>query len=284
MSSALGVDVRKDGLTIVTNPMDFSVTFMNAKTFQVLGTTATSELPTAVDFDPSGQLAYVACQGPHGMGGSLDIIDAATRTKVGSVPTGTESPISVLVRRLAPLAFVGTANAGLWVIDLNTRQVVGILHLPTSGPINGLAIDSTETHLYATTSFNSALYDINVATLTINRTIPLAEGAQGVAVNRRGTRVVVANEYVSSLADINVATAVVTNVPYPGLGFGIADAPTLNRMFIADTGGRIFAYDLPLSLVSQPLTVAASTRRAVFHLASKTLIVTNTLGEVIFVR
>ena len=77
--------------------------------------------PEGIAFTPDGKLAYVTNQG-----GSVSVIDTATKTVIATIPTGALA-INVSITLDGKFAYVTVASAGgpVEIINVATNQIVG---------------------------------------------------------------------------------------------------------------------------------------------------------------
>lgn len=279
MPSAWGVAVRRDGTVAITNVFDASVTFVDVRSKNILGTVATGAFPTGIAFSNDGNIAYVACQG-----GTLDIIDVTKMQRLTSVVGFTGYPYTVLPAKSGADVFVGTDGGTIHVMNAATKAITARAYV--GNQINGMAIDSSGTRLYATDMAGGRAIELQLPSLTVGRTWTVGGRTQGVAVDRQGSRLIVLNEY-GNATDIDLATGIPATVASSIPAFGLADAPTASRMFwTGPWTGNVQMYHLPASAASAVLSVGSpvDNRRAAFHLATKTLIVTDSYGSVAFIN
>jgi YVTN family beta-propeller protein len=92
---AYNVEPSPDGkLVIVTNKKDQSVSLIDAGTLTELARVPTSKkIVHGVAYSPDSRLAYISCESIGADSGAVDVIDLATRKRVGSIaipgqPTG----------------------------------------------------------------------------------------------------------------------------------------------------------------------------------------------------
>jgi hypothetical protein len=146
-----------------------------------------------------------------------------------------------------------------------------------------MAIDSTGTHLYVSTMGGGTMEELIVPSMTRGVKFTLGGVLQGIAVTKDGSRVVIVNE-AGFMFDIKLANGIGRLVLSAANGFGLADAPSIQRMFWT-SGPNVGMYVVPQLRVAGTLKIAGSLRRIAYHEATNSLIVADAgTGVIWFVR
>ncbi|MGQ0648550.1 MAG: YncE family protein [Gemmatimonadaceae bacterium] len=272
-----GVAVNTAGTVVVTNLYQDRVTFINAATGAVLGTTAVGYIPSSVAFNRTGTTAFVGNQ----YGNSLSVINAATRAVVATIPLFDE-PYSLVMSPNGVHMIVGTSTGWIRLVDVTTQSVVGAFYV--GGYLNGLAVDSAGKRLFASTMYAGTLHEVDLTTRSLVRTFALGGTPQGLSLNPAGNRLIIANE-AGFLSDLNVTTGTWVNYAAGGGQFGLTTRANFSHATMTIPFWSALQAYLPLSSAMKPSFMnGGEPRRAAVHQASKTTIVTNKAGWVDLIR
>ncbi len=141
-------------------------------------TLAPGAMPQDVKTSPDGSVFYVADMASNGVW----LIDGATFTKIGFVPTG-KGAHGLYVSRDSRTLFVTDRGEGaISLIDLATRKVTATWHIPGGGSpdMGGISADGTE--LWVSGRYNGVVYEISTADGHLTRKITVGAGPHGLCV------------------------------------------------------------------------------------------------------
>jgi len=270
-----GIAIRSDGVGLATDLGNHLVVF-DTRTQTVTGSIAVGSCPTAVTFSADGAKALVASQCSN----VLDIVDMTTRTLIGSVPVQ-GSPITVVAAPDNIHAYVGTGSSTLVTVNVVTQAVESTIAI--AGALNGLALNAAGTILYISNT-GTVVYEFDPIRVAFRRTFTLPNVTQGLTLSASKTHLIVASES-GFLSDINLTTGGRLTLPLAGGPFGVAEIPPLARTAIMQPGtGDVTVYDEKTFAFRQTLHVGGFPRRGAFDAGSRTLVVTDVGGDLIFIK
>jgi YVTN family beta-propeller protein len=222
---------------------------------------AISTAATAVAMSPSGATVYIA--GLTDALGTVFVLDTATETIVGAVPTVGYYPVAVAVSPDGKNVYVanegenvgGTEGAGVTVIDGATATVKAFFGM---GPApRGVAVSPNGKTLYVTDNA-TALQVVSTATDKVTSTVTVGHGPLGVAVSPDGTTIYVANFFDSTLSVVDATTNSVINTINVGTDpTGVAVSPSSQKVYVVTQSG-VSVVDTATDAVTGTITSARS--------------------------
>ena len=171
------MDFTADGRTaVVSCEASKQLARVDVVSMQATGVLTVGGSPQDVRLSPDGKVFYVADQDLSG----VDIINAATFTKIGFIHTGTGAH-GIYPSRDTKSMYVSNRIAGtISVIDSATQQVTATWTIPHGSPdMGGVSPDGNS--LWLSGRYNSEIYVINTHTGAIRR-IPVGLGPHGLCV------------------------------------------------------------------------------------------------------
>jgi YVTN family beta-propeller protein len=202
---------------------------MKSRLFSLIGFSASALIIT--HNVSGGYRAYVG----NTSGSSVAVIDTATNTVVGSVPTDA-GPYAVAADQAGNRAYVANTYADtITVIDTINLTSVATVHV--GGNPRGVAVNAAGTRVFVAVTSNSTVAVVDTSDNSVITTIPIPSGPHSLVVSPDGARVYVANNvnYNSNLTVIDTATnSVAGNIP---VGSGPVDVALNNdgsRLYVTN--------------------------------------------------
>jgi DNA-binding beta-propeller fold protein YncE len=225
-----------------------SVTVIDGRTDQVVGSIPTGPGPKAVAVNPRTNRVYVTEQTGTDGSEAIAVIDAARRTVVATVPIGaydkfTDNPFGLAVDARANLVYATNPLEGT-VYTLDGRTSTLLRSVTVGAEPSALALDPRIDTLYVAGSRGVTVID----TLTggVVHRFALGDRTRGIAVDTRDNTVYVSTDYGRLFAiEHGVAVAVAQRVKPYGLGVDdgavvVANSFARSASVLADrTGGGI---------------------------------------------
>ena len=179
-------------------------------------------------------------------GGTVSVIDAATRAVTATIPVGIY-PAGVAVDPAARTVYVANAGAGtVSVIDEATSTVTATI--PVGSQPDGVAVDPTTHTVYVANYSDGTVSVIDAATRAVTATIPVGSQPYGVAVDPAAGTVYVTNDGDGTVSVIDAATRAVTaTIPVGSEPDGVAVDPATHTAYVTNEG------DGTVSVISAPL-------------------------------
>ncbi len=230
------------GILLVANQGDHSVSFIDtAQNRQIAVVSEDGVTGHEVAVIPGRDLAVVPIYGNSGVGKpgtdghSIDVIDMASRKRVGKIDFGHGvRPHCAVYDPVSRLLYVTTElDHVVSIIDPRTLKIVG--SIPTG---------QAESHMLAISHDGRRGYTANVGPGTVSvldmgarkiiTVIPISRNTQRISISNDDRRVFTADQTKPQLAVIDTSTNKVSGwVPLPGLGYGTA--PTKNGRWLMVT-------------------------------------------------
>jgi YVTN family beta-propeller protein len=270
--------VSASGLAYITQLDAAAVTGANVTTMALGGAVSVGSVPTDVTFNPAGTTAYVTNQ----TDATLGVINVGSGVQVATVALG-GNPFDVIVAPDGARVYVSTNANQVVVVNAATRTVIG--NIPTAAAPMRMAFHPDHTRLYVATIFGSVVHEINVATMLVSRTFNVGGVPQGMAVSPDGAELYVANEAgrvdIWSLGN----NSLLSSVPLPAGGFGLAMTKDATQLYVSLPGlGRVAVVDRLGRTIVNLVTTGGDPRKIAFSADGLTALVANQTGWVDFIR
>jgi DNA-binding beta-propeller fold protein YncE len=167
--------------------------------------------PHAVVFDPHDDLLYVTTELDH----AVSIIDPATMTLVGHIPTGQALSHMLAISADGRLAYTANiASGSVSVLDLRARKLVGVV--PVSAKVQRIALSVDDRLVFTADQTKPRVAVIDTATRRVTGWIALPAVGMGLTTTPDGRWLLVAIEPTSELAVVDLQTlAVARTIPLP---------------------------------------------------------------------
>lgn len=221
-------------LLLVANKAVDTVSFINLKTREVVGTATTGRHPHELAVTPDGRTAFVA---NYGAGDSISVIDVQARKELRKIPLGRyRDPHGLQVSRDGSMIYVTCeASRAVIVIDVTRGEIIRALD--TGRELSHMLIlTPDETKLYAADLRGGSATAIDLETGKILAQIPTGKGCEGIDVTPDGREVWTSNKEVDTLSIIDVATNRVTaTLPARGRPIRVKITPDGQRALVSCT-------------------------------------------------
>jgi YVTN family beta-propeller protein len=174
-------DFTADGLTMIAS-CEFSgwVVRIDLPTFQLTGETQVGGEPIDVRISPDGAVFYVANHVKEG--GGVSIIDPATMTEVGFIPTAAGAH-GLYPSRDATQLFVTNRDAGsVTVVDFATRTPVATWTIDGGGSPDMGGVSADGSQFWVSGRYDDVVYVFDTATGGLLAKIPVGHGPHGLAI------------------------------------------------------------------------------------------------------
>jgi YVTN family beta-propeller protein len=174
-------DFTADGLTMIAS-CEFSgwVVRIDLPTFQLTGETQVGGEPIDVRISPDGAVFYVANHVKEG--GGVSIIDPATMTEVGFIPTAAGAH-GLYPSRDATKLFVTNRDAGsVTVVDFATRTPVATWTIDGGGSPDMGGVSADGSQFWVSGRYDDVVYVFDTATGGLLAKIPVGHGPHGLAI------------------------------------------------------------------------------------------------------
>jgi len=273
-----GVAVSAQGSAYVTQLDSAALTSANPNTLSLAGAVGVGNVPTDVAFDPAGTTAYVTNQ----LDGTLGVVNVGSGVQVATVPLG-GNPFDVIVSPNGARVYASTNANQVVVVNAATRTVIG--NVATAAGPQRLAFHPNGTLLYVATILGGVVHEISVASLLVTRTFTVGGTPQGMAVSPDGAELYIANE--AGRLDIWSlgSNTLLSSVPLPAGGFGLAMTKDATQLYVSLPGlGRVAVVDRPGRTIVNQLFTGGGPRRIAFSADGLTALIANEAGWVNFVR
>ncbi|GIK96320.1 MAG: hypothetical protein BroJett029_05290 [Alphaproteobacteria bacterium] len=201
----------------VTNAGDDTVTVVDLRQREVIGTIGTGDYPHGLRMSPDGRVIYVA----NVEDGSVSVIDTMQSMEIARIPVG-KAPVQVGFTPDGNRVYVSLRDENrVAVIDTAARAVIARIevgrhpiqvHATPDGRFVYVANQGTETEPADTVSI------IEVASGTVVETIRTGRGAHGVTVSADGRLVFVTNIVDATVSAIDTGTRQVVATYSVGAG------------------------------------------------------------------
>jgi YVTN family beta-propeller protein len=242
------------------------------------GEVSVGAYPAHVAIDPQGTTAYTANQ----YGNSVSVIDVAGDSVVATIPLS-DGGFNILVSPDGGRVYATTASGTLHVIDATTRRV--LTTVPVGPAANGLAFAAKTNVLFVSSRDAAKVTAIDARTNAVIRTFQVSGSPQRIAVSSDAAMLYIASEAVG-LEYLDLATGERRTVPgvQPG-AVGLALSPDGAELYVTNPPtGLVQVVDRVAAAVTATLAVAVSPRNVAFDYSGSTAVITDEMGQVVFVR
>ena len=201
----------QDGLLLVVNKSESTLSFVHAPSRTELAEVETGFAPHEVALSPDGRWAYVTDYGTGPEPGStVTIVDVAARSTVGTIDLAPHTrPHGVAVTDDGSVWVTTEGSAHVLKLDPETRAIA--LEAETGQDVTHMVVVAPEHGRAYTTNIGSGTVTaLDVATGEVLGHLETGAGAEGLALSPDGDRVYVTNRSAGTLSEINVASNAVT--------------------------------------------------------------------------
>ncbi len=228
--------VTQDGVLLVTNKSENTVSFIDGKSGEELARLSTGPNPHEVAVTPDGRLAFVADYG----GNSLTVVDVAKREAIGKVDLGEHTrPHGITVSRDGASVWVTTEGSQHLVeVDVASRRVAA------RRVTRAIRTGQRVTHMVVLAEDRGKAYTANIGSGNVTaidlrsgaviRHIATGAGAEGIAVTPDGRYVLVTNREAGTFSVIDPATdEVVHSMEVGGFPIRVEVTPDGKRALVS---------------------------------------------------
>lgn len=219
-----------NGITSSTNPNDVALFNTSSNTFTATINTSAISLTSVIH--PNGTFIYTANDAPP----SVSIIDAATNTVVGSIPTSVgPGAFDMIINPAGTRLYISNITSGfVTVVDTTTNTIVtDIFVLPNLGPISITPDGST---VYVS-NFSGGVFPINTATNNVLPVIPTGFFPGKMSITPNGKKAFVPIFSSNNILVFDLPSQTLTNniSVLPSLGpYGTSILPNSTTLFVAN--------------------------------------------------
>jgi YVTN family beta-propeller protein len=240
------------------------------------GSVPVGNTPTEVAFNSSGTKAYVTNQFSQDVG----VIDVGSNSQTATVPVS-GNPFALIVAPGDSVVYVTTTADSLFGIATATNTITHRLWLPIIS--NGMAI--RDSLLYVSTRDAGIVSEINTRSNTVLRVFPVGGAPQGVVLSPSKTELYIANQdstlqFWSIPANASLGTARIA-----GRGFGLAQSPATQLLFVTTLeGGEVQVFSPVTRAQVDSFMIGGVVRRIAFNASGTVAVVANEDGWVDFLH
>lgn len=226
-----GVEGRRDGVLLVTNKSENTLSLIDAETGGEIQRIATGPNPHEVAVTPDGRLAFVANYGSN----SLTVVDLVQRASLGSVDLREHSrPHGITVSKNGRSVWVTTEGSQHLVeVDVHTRSVK-----------RAIRTDQRVTHMVVLVEGQGKAYTANIGSGNVTAIdiasgqvighITTGAGAEGIAVTPDDRFVLVTNREAGTFSVIDATTdRVVHSLQVGGFPIRVEVVPDGKRALVS---------------------------------------------------
>jgi len=238
---------QRAAVLLVCNKADDTVSFIDTRSFEVIGKATTGRGPHEVVVAPGGRWAYVA---NYEGGNSLSLIDVHRMKEVKKILLDPyESPHGMVIDKAGKVLYATTEGTQCLVeVDLASGKVKR--RFDTAQPVTHMvAITPDEKKLYATDIGRGMVMVIDIEKGAKVKQIESGKGCEGIAITPSGDQVWATNREDDTVTIIDSKTdAVLDVIPCEGFPirvkftpdgkFALVSCPTKNSVAVIDTGTR----------------------------------------------
>ena len=277
-NAPLGLSLRPDGIGLATHPGFNSLSIVDAVNQSVVGTIPVGACPQSTAFSPDGKTAYVA----HSCEMTVGVVDMVTRAMVSRIPLGREVATHLAMSADGASLYVGTVSSAVLIVSTQTQQVVDLLRWQAVGSIAGIVLDRTGTALYASTT-GPWVIEFDLLTRSSRRQLLLGGATEGMTLSEAGDHLIVANDG-GYFSDVILATGFFLNTWLATATYDAAHVAPMRKTILTLPRGSLVSYDEVNHVVRDSLVVGGTPRRVRVHLPSRTAVVTDQAGFILFIR
>lgn len=257
---AVRAAVAQDGLLLVVNKSESSLSFVEGATGEEVGRVATGHAPHEVAVSLDGRHAYVTDYGTGARpGNTVTVVDIPGRAVVATLDLG---------RHTRPHGIDVAPDGDLWVTTEGSAHVLRV------DPLSGEILTEAETgarvtHMVVVAPGADRVYTANIGSGTVTAVdgatgevlaqIVTGAGAEGLALAPDGARVYVTNRAAGTLSEIDVATnAVVRSLEVGDFPIRVEIMPDGRRALVSNAEANEMAVvDLEAWRVERRIPVGA---------------------------
>jgi YVTN family beta-propeller protein len=190
---------RNSGMLYVTTELDKTVSIIDPKTLQVVGSVPTGqEQSHMLALSRDGSRGYTANVGP----GTVSVLDMKARKTLAIIPISTNTQ-RIAVSRDGSMVFTADqTKAQLAVIDTATNQVKTWVSLPAIGYGTAPTLDGR--WLLVAMRMNKQVAVVDLKTMKVARTLDVPDGPAEIIVTPDGKRAYVSCNYKNQVAEIDL--------------------------------------------------------------------------------
>jgi YVTN family beta-propeller protein/autotransporter-associated beta strand protein len=235
-----GVAIGPDGRYVyIADQAGNTVSVLDARTYQVIGTIPVGNGPVGVAVSPSGKFAYVANQFDNTV--SVIVSRQAVGNPIVFDGANEGGPYGIAIEPGGLYAYVTNSNTSeVSVVNLSTGQVVATPTV-TEGPI-AVTVSANKQYVYVTSGNNktSVVSVISTATNQVVSSYPLKpvlNTPYGIAVTSDGRYAYIANDAGGNVIVINAMTgAYLQTIAVGNLPVGVSITPNGQYVYVTNLG------------------------------------------------
>ncbi len=212
-------------MLIIANKSGDTISFVDLRRLQVMGTASTGRGPHEVAVTPDGRLAFTANY--EGPGDSISVIDTDIMREIRRIPLDPyRRPHGLAISQDGRMLYA-TCEANQAIIEIETATGKIRRAFPTQQKITHmLALTPDGKKLYAANIVSGTLTAVNLKTGEVIAQIPTGEGCEGIDITPDGKSLWATNREAGTISVIEVETdRVVGSLACPGFPIRLKFTP-----------------------------------------------------------
>lgn len=221
------------GILLICNKADDTVSFVDAGTLEVLGTTTTGTGPHEVTVTPNGKWAFVANY--EGDGNTISLIDIAAMEEVKRIPIEPhEAPHGIVASRDGKRVYA-TCERTRTVIELDVELEEITRSFDTGSNVSHmLVLTPNENKMYVANIGSGSVTAIDMDSGSVVAKIETGEGCEGIDITPDGRFIWTTNRAADNLSVIDTREdEVIHTLPCAGFPIRIKIAPNGKYAFVS---------------------------------------------------
>lgn len=235
LASLLGLAPAAPELLLVANKADNTVTVIDVESGASLATLPTGAGPHEVAVSADGRWAVTTDYGAQVPGGTLTVIDLASRSVVRTIDLSPHRrPHGAVFLPNGRLLVTSETSQALLQVDVARGVVTGTA--PTNARGSHLvAVPADARRAYTANIFDGSITEIDLESMTATRTLAVSQQTEGVAVTPDGRQVWLGSNALGTVTVIDVAGwAPIDTLADLGLPYRVNAAPVGGLMIVSN--------------------------------------------------
>jgi YVTN family beta-propeller protein len=237
--------VESGDVLLVCNTSDDTVSFVDSKTLEILGTTTTGRGPHEVAVTPDGKWAFVANY--EGPGNSISLIDVRKMKEVRKISIDPHrQPHGIVVSRDGTKVFA-TCEGTQTVIELDIKTETITRSVKTDAFVSHmLVLTPDEKKAYVANIMSGSVTAIDFENEKVAAQIETGDGCEGIDITPDGRWVWASNRQAGNVSVIDTETdKVIETVDCPGFPIRVKITPDGKHALVScATAGEVAVFDV----------------------------------------